>query len=218
MRAPQTASAGLYLLRRVGVVDPADLDAYRAHGGYAALRRALELGPAAGDPRSHRRGAHGPRRRRVPHRAKWDAVAAPPERPHYLVCNADESEPGTFKDRVLMEADPFALIEAMTIAGFAAGCERGFLYVRGEYPVAERGCSTPSRRRATPGFSATTSSARARVRHRDPPRRRRLHLRRGDRALQFDRGPPRRAAEQAAVPAQRAVREAHRRSTTSRRW
>jgi NADH-quinone oxidoreductase subunit F len=57
-------------------------------------------------------------------------------RPHYLVCNADESEPGTFKDRVIMEEDPFALIEAMTIAGFATGCERGYLYVRAEYPLA----------------------------------------------------------------------------------
>ncbi|MGH9174274.1 MAG: complex I 51 kDa subunit family protein, partial [Vicinamibacterales bacterium] len=67
---------------------------------------------------------------------KWDGVTKAPERPHYLVCNADESEPGTFKDRVLMESDPFGLIEAMTIAGYAAGCERGFLYIRGEYPIA----------------------------------------------------------------------------------
>jgi NADH-quinone oxidoreductase subunit F len=56
--------------------------------------------------------------------------------PHYLVCNADESEPGTFKDRVLMEEDPFALIEAMTIAGYATGCEQGYLYIRGEFPLA----------------------------------------------------------------------------------
>ena len=68
---------------------------------------------------------------------KWEAVARQPARPHYLVCNADESEPGTFKDRVLMEEDPFALVEAMTIVAFAAGCEHGFVYVRGEYPLAE---------------------------------------------------------------------------------
>src|SRR4029453_13395014 len=59
-----------------------------------------------------------------------------PLRPHYLVCNADESEPGTFKDRILMEGDPFALVEAMTIAGFATGCVQGYLYIRGEYPLA----------------------------------------------------------------------------------
>jgi NADH-quinone oxidoreductase subunit F len=67
---------------------------------------------------------------------KWAAVASAPARPHYVVCNADESEPGTFKDRVLMESDPFALLEAMTIAGVATGSERGFIYVRGEYPLA----------------------------------------------------------------------------------
>jgi NADH-quinone oxidoreductase subunit F len=65
-------------------------------------------------------------------------VARSPVRPHYLVCNADESEPGTFKDRVLMEEDPFALVESMTIAAFATGCETGYLYVRGEYPLATR--------------------------------------------------------------------------------
>ena len=67
---------------------------------------------------------------------KWEAVARQPAQPHYLVCNADESEPGTFKDRVLMEGDPFALVEAMTIAAYATGCERGFVYVRAEYPLA----------------------------------------------------------------------------------
>src|SRR4029079_13508694 len=69
---------------------------------------------------------------------KWDGVARAPSRPHYLVCNADESEPGTFKDRVLMEYDPFGLIEAMTIAAYVTGCERGYLYIRGEYPLATR--------------------------------------------------------------------------------
>jgi NADH-quinone oxidoreductase subunit F len=67
---------------------------------------------------------------------KWESVAKAAERPHYLVCNADESEPGTFKDRVLMEDDPFAVVEAMSIAAMAGGCERAFLYVRAEYPLA----------------------------------------------------------------------------------
>src|SRR5207249_11377368 len=67
---------------------------------------------------------------------KWDAVARAAALPHYLVCNADESEPGTFKDRVLMEEDPFAVVEAMTIAAFATGCEQGYIYIRGEYPLA----------------------------------------------------------------------------------
>ena len=68
---------------------------------------------------------------------KWAAVAAAPAAPKYVVCNADEAEPGTFKDRAILEEDPFSLVEAMTIAGFAAGAERGFLYIRGEYPLAE---------------------------------------------------------------------------------
>ena len=60
-----------------------------------------------------------------------------PVRPHYVVCNADESEPGTFKDRVLMEEDPYALLEALTIMGYACGAEQGYIYIRGEYPLAE---------------------------------------------------------------------------------
>ena len=138
---PQTAgprSPGLRLLRRVGVVNPDSLDSYRADGGYAALRRAVGLGPArviaeVTDSKLTGRGGAA-----FPTGLKWDGVAKAPVRPHYLICNADESEPGTFKDRVLMEDDPFALIEAMTIAGYATGCERGYLYIRGEYPLATR--------------------------------------------------------------------------------
>ncbi|MGI8681830.1 MAG: NAD(P)H-dependent oxidoreductase subunit E [Mycobacteriales bacterium] len=138
---PQTAdprSAGLRLLRRVGLVNPDSLDSYRAHGGYAALRRAVGLGPArviaeVTDSKLTGRGGAA-----FPTGLKWDGVAKAPVRPHYLICNADESEPGTFKDRVLMEDDPFALLEAMTIAGYATGCERGYLYIRGEYPLATR--------------------------------------------------------------------------------
>ena len=126
------------LLRRVGVANPASLDDYRAHGGYDALRRALALGPAGvvrevTDARLVGRGGA-----LFPTGRKWDAVARAAARPHYLVCNADESEPGTFKDRVLMEEDPFAVVEAMTIAAFATGCEQGYLYIRGEYPLATR--------------------------------------------------------------------------------
>jgi NADH-quinone oxidoreductase subunit F len=68
---------------------------------------------------------------------KWEAVAANPVRPHYVVCNADESEPGTFKDRVLMEQDPYALVEALTVMGHACGAQQGYIYIRGEYPLAE---------------------------------------------------------------------------------
>ena len=133
---PQKGDAGLRLLARVGVVDPTSLDDYRARGGYAALRRAFEIGPEAvirevTDAKLMGRGGAA-----FPTGRKWDAVAKQAVRPHYLVCNADESEPGTFKDRVLMEEDPFGLVEAMTVAAYATGCERGFIYIRGEYPLA----------------------------------------------------------------------------------
>ena len=124
------------LLARVGVVDPTDLDAYRAAGGYAALRVALDRGPAFVLREVTDSGLVGRGGAAFPTGRKWAAVAAQAGRPKYLVCNADESEPGTFKDRVLMEEDPFALIEAMTIAGTTVGAELGFLYLRGEYPLA----------------------------------------------------------------------------------
>ncbi|MDX3228736.1 NAD(P)H-dependent oxidoreductase subunit E [Streptomyces sp. ME19-01-6] len=126
----------LRLLRRVGVVDPASLDDYRAHGGYAALRRAFALGPAGVIREVSDAGLVGRGGAAFPTGRKWDATARQPDHPHYLVCNADESEPGTFKDRVLMEGDPYALIEAMTIAGYAIGAHHGYLYLRGEYPRA----------------------------------------------------------------------------------
>jgi NADH-quinone oxidoreductase subunit F len=135
---PQPGQSELRLLRRIGVVDPESLDDYRAHGGYAALRRALDLGPEGVirevlDSKLMGRGGAA-----FPTGRKWDAVARQPRRPHYLICNADESEPGTFKDRVLMEGDPFSVIEAMTIAAYATGCEHGYIYLRGEYPLAQR--------------------------------------------------------------------------------
>ena len=137
--APQTAEPradGLRLLSRVGLVDPASLEDYRAHGGYEALRVALERGPQwvidelIASRLLGRGGAAFPAGR------KWADVANAEARPRYIVCNADESEPGTFKDRVLMEHDPFALIEAMTIAGVTTGAEHGYLYIRREYPLA----------------------------------------------------------------------------------
>ncbi|MEU3885599.1 NAD(P)H-dependent oxidoreductase subunit E [Streptomyces sp. NPDC029041] len=138
LAVPQTGQEGLMLLHRVGVVDPSSLDDYRAHGGYTALRRAFELGPAGVIREVTDSGLVGRGGAAFPTGRKWQATASQPDRPHYLVCNADESEPGTFKDRVLMEGDPYALVEAMTIAGYATGAHRGYLYLRGEYPRALR--------------------------------------------------------------------------------
>ena len=136
-RDPAPSSATTPLLGRVGVVDPTSLDDYRATGGYAALTRALEIGPDAVIAEVTASKLMGRGGAAFPTGRKWAAVATQPAQPHYLVCNADESEPGTFKDRVLLEGDPFATVEAMTIAAYATGASQGYLYIRGEYPEAE---------------------------------------------------------------------------------
>ena len=101
--APKHKAVKSGLLARVGSVDPCDLDAYRASGGYTALRRALDLGPNGIIREVKDAGLTGRGGAAFPTAVKWRAVVEAPARPHYLVCNADESEPGTFKDRVLME-------------------------------------------------------------------------------------------------------------------
>jgi NADH-quinone oxidoreductase subunit F len=134
---PQAGQPGLRLLSRVGVVDPTSLEDYQANGGFVALARARAIGPQQVIEEVTRSGLMGRGGAAFPTGRKWAAVAAQPMQPHYLVCNADESEPGTFKDRVLMEGDPFAVIESMAIAAFAVGANMAYLYIRGEYPLAE---------------------------------------------------------------------------------
>ncbi|MFG2589991.1 NAD(P)H-dependent oxidoreductase subunit E [Streptomyces sp. NPDC048438] len=133
---PQAGDPALVLLKRIGTVDPASLDDYRSTGGYTALRRAFALGPAGVIREVLDAGLVGRGGAAFPTGRKWQATAQQADGPHYLVCNADESEPGTFKDRVLMEGDPYALVEAMTIAGYAIGAHQGYIYLRGEYPRA----------------------------------------------------------------------------------
>ncbi len=137
--APQTRTREhLRLLRRIGVVDPGSLDDYRSQGGYSALRRAVDLGPTRVIAELKDSSLTGRGGAAFPTGVKWDGVSAAPERPHYMICNADESEPGTFKDRVLMEGDPYGLVEAMTIGGYVTGSTQGYIYIRGEYPLATR--------------------------------------------------------------------------------
>src|SRR5258705_11954080 len=137
MSVPQAGQAGLRLLARVGFVDPTSLADYRANGGFRALERARRLRPQAVIDEVTAAGLVGRGGAAFPTGRKWAAVATQPAQPHYLVCNADESEPGTFKDRALMECDPFAVVEAMAIEAFAVGATRAYLYIRGEYPLAE---------------------------------------------------------------------------------
>jgi NADH-quinone oxidoreductase subunit F len=152
-RSADSAVGGrVSLLRRLGRVNPSSLGSYRAAGGYEMLRRALSLGPQGvirevRDAKLMGRGGAA-----FPTHIKWDAVAANPVRPKYVVCNADESEPGTFKDRVLMEADPYALVEALTVMGYACGAEQGYIYIRGEYPTAEGRLAHAVRQARAHGF------------------------------------------------------------------
>ena len=133
---PQAGQAQLKLLARVGRIDPTSLDSYRRAGGYAALARAIEIGAEAVIAEVTASKLLGRGGAAFPTGRKWAAVRAAKGVPKYVVCNADESEPGTFKDRALLEDDPFVVIEAMTIEAFATSASRGFIYLRGEYPLA----------------------------------------------------------------------------------
>jgi NADH-quinone oxidoreductase subunit F len=128
----------LRLLRHIGVVDPTSLDDYIDTGGYADLRCAIDMGRESVLAALDASGLRGRGGAAFPIGLKWRGVAEARGDEKYVIANGDESEPGTFKDRILMEGDPFAVVEAMTIAGFATGAGKGFIYVRGEYPVAER--------------------------------------------------------------------------------
>lgn len=124
------------LVSRVGAPSPPTLETYMASGGYEALRRAVDLGPDGVIGELEKSGLRGRGGAAFPIGMKWRGLASA-EGPKFVIGNGDESEPGTFKDRVLMEEDPFAVVEAMTIYAYATGAEHGYLYVRGEYPVAE---------------------------------------------------------------------------------
>ncbi len=127
----------LTLLRRVHDPAAVDYDGYVASGGYESLAKAMTMTPAEVIAHVSDSGLTGRGGAAFPTGFKWSAVAGE-EGPRHLVVNADESEPGTFKDRVIMEHDPYSLIEAMTIGGYAMGAEQGWIYIRGEYPEATR--------------------------------------------------------------------------------
>ena len=134
--APQTPDKSLVLLSRIGIADPLSIDDYVSNNGYTALHKAFAIGAEQVITEVTTSGLVGRGGAAFPTGRKWAAVASQPVKTRYLICNADESEPGTFKDRVLLEGDPFALVEAMTIAAFATGSQHGYIYLRGEYPRA----------------------------------------------------------------------------------
>lgn len=121
---------------RVGITDPVSLADYLQHGGYAGLRRALGMSPEAIVQEVLDSGLRGRGGAAFPTGIKWKTVLGAQATQKYVVCNADEGDSGTFSDRMVMEDDPFMLIEGMTIAGLAVGATKGYIYVRSEYPHA----------------------------------------------------------------------------------
>jgi formate dehydrogenase iron-sulfur subunit len=123
---------------RCGAVDPVDPEDYRRHGGAGGLAKALSMTGAAICEEVMSSGLRGRGGAGFPSGIKWKTVAGASAEQKYIVCNADEGDSGTFADRMIMEGDPFLLIEGMTIAGIATGATQGFIYLRSEYPVAAR--------------------------------------------------------------------------------
>ena len=140
MSRPQTVSfvGGdiRVLTNNCGQGHPTSLANYQARGGYAGLKKSLTLTPQTVLAEVKAAGLLGRGGAAFPTGVKWEGAANAPGQPKYIVCNADESEPGTFKDRILMEGDPHRIIEGMIIAAYAVGASRGYIYVRGEYPYA----------------------------------------------------------------------------------
>jgi formate dehydrogenase iron-sulfur subunit len=123
---------------RVGVIDPLSLEDYIAHGGLVGLERAAAMTKAQIVAEVTDSGLRGRGGAGFPTGIKWKTVSEAPGEQKYIVCNADEGDSATFADRMLMEGDPFTLIEGMAIAGLACGATKGYVYIRSEYPVAIR--------------------------------------------------------------------------------
>src|SRR5690606_12898389 len=121
---------------RCGVIDPFSLDEYARLGGLAGLRNALRMQPAEIVAEVTESGLRGRGGAGFPTGIKWKTVLDQPAGQKYIVCNADEGDSGTFADRMIMEGDPFVLIEGMAIAGLATGADKGYVYIRSEYPHA----------------------------------------------------------------------------------
>lgn len=124
------------VLRNVGVIDPESIDEFFAYEGGQAFATALQMTPELVVEVIKASGLRGRGGAGFPAGIKWDSVRRTPGKKKYVICNADESEPGTFKDRIIMEGDPFTIIESMLIAGYAVGANEGYIYIRGEYQLA----------------------------------------------------------------------------------
>jgi formate dehydrogenase iron-sulfur subunit len=127
---------------RVGITDPISLEDYLAHDGYRGLKNAIGMSQADVVKHVTDSGLRGRGGAAFPTGIKWNTVLNTPSEQKYIICNADEGDSGTFSDRMIMEGDPFVLIEGMTIAGLAVGANQGFIYLRVEYPHAHKALNT----------------------------------------------------------------------------
>jgi NADH-quinone oxidoreductase subunit F len=124
------------VLRHCGYIDPENINHYVANGGYRGLKKALEMSPEKIIRELEKSGLRGRGGAGFPTHHKWELCRKAEGTPKYVICNADEGDPGAFMDRVILESDPHQVIEGMIIAGYAIGAEQGYIYVRAEYPLA----------------------------------------------------------------------------------
>ena len=124
------------ILGRCGYIDPENINHYIANGGYSGLEQALKMPPAKIIGELKKSGLRGRGGAGFPTHRKWELCLKARDKPKYVICNADEGDPGAFMDRVILESDPQQVIEGMIIAGYAIGAEQGYIYVRAEYPLA----------------------------------------------------------------------------------
>ena len=195
---PYLKSQQRLLFARAGITRPLSLDDYRAHGGFEGLNRAVTVGGEQAATEVFDSGLRGRGGAAFPAGIKWRTVRATQAEQKYIVCNADEGDSGTFSDRMMMEGDPFVLIEGMAIAGIAVGATHGYIYVRSEYPHADARLREAIETAGAPAIWAPNVGGSGKAFDLEVRRRcRRLHLRRGNRAA----GQPRRQARHRSLQA-----------------
>jgi len=140
------------VLENCGLIDPASIEEYIAHDGYQALAQALTMKPEEVIGRVKDSGLRGRGGAGFPTGVKWELTANAPGETRYVICNADESEPGTFKDRLIMEGDPHRVVESIAINAYAIGAQEAFVYIRGEYPLAAQRLETAIRQATSLGL------------------------------------------------------------------
>lgn len=140
------------LLARCGLIDPENIDHYIALGGYSALAKAMSMPPEQVIDEVKRSQIRGRGGAAYPAGLKWEQCRAAKGYPKYIVCNADEGDPGSFVDRTVLESDPHEVLEGMLIAAYAIGSDSGYIYIRGEYPLAAHRFSTALRQAEEKGL------------------------------------------------------------------